>query len=1047
MYDSLRRPAWPAPVLLRALSVACALAFLMMLVSPGSVQARRARNGHSSRSTHKVIVHRRCSLKERKRAPKKRRCRKTDVGATRVARHAGKDHKSSRASSGSGTQGDSSESPAAPSATSNPFSPILPIAPFEAAQPPAEPEVGDVPEAEKSASEAEGTHDGTGEGGEVTEGTGEAPEGKPVGERGESPQEPGESPQEPGESPQEEAGGGPPSGGEEAASGGGEEPGAGYEEEPGAGYEEEAAEGKEEERVEGANGGEQSRKEAETTEAMATPLSATGEDFASAPSDVLLTYSQPVTPSVASECVAVDSEGEVEEFGGAAQGPSSESVRLYLAPEAAMPAKVRCPAETQVTHADAMTQGSEPNALPVSRPAPTSGGVVDDPIDPKYLTEAASGARSDYIQPWRAYMETLPASQLIDSLGINFNVEAKEADDTAQLLQEGGFKLARIEIGWNSLSYEDPSKFSNEAGVDERLEALHKHGLRPLILLNSNSGQPTPAKTFDLELTAAAPADATSVKLTKASAEKVVLGKTGFNNLGGGYAAPNVLITAVNAEDVATLSKPLPAALTAGSHGATTVLYAPFGPPELADGERNPVFQETLDGWLSYVATICKKAASIFGPEGYDLEVWNELTFGSQFLHGAELYYSPARETGKGSVEETLLDETVGYVRAPANGIPDGVGIGDGFTNTTIPSTGEGKPKGLTALDKHPYESDSYFPATEDEYDKYKPLNALGEAEYTNTGTSSDPIYTPPFKPAFKSELPEYYLTDTQPQTLTREIAPITTTSGHTSYGRSTGPEGGPPLQTWITEYNLQHTGMIGEREGHSDEFASEVSPAQGEHLQAEIALRSLTSLVSKGMSREYFYAAVGEGWNLVSEAFTKAVKAHPSSYPGFAEGGETIASFKRMMEDLQGPGPAGEARQLSLLSIAQEGNDYQFKGNGTAEYPDLYNREMLAVLPFQSSPSRFVIPVYVISENLTTIEKPSEPEESIYRYDLPPENYRITLGGLPESWMPPTVSAYDPITGEQTPAKLISRKGNEAVIEIAATDYPRLLSIEYPTQ
>ena len=63
----------------------------------------------------------------------------------------------------------------------------------------------------------------------------------------------------------------------------------------------------------------------------------------------------------------------------------------------------------------------------------------------------------------------------------------------------------------------------------------------------------------------------------------------------------------------------------------------------LTSGQPNPEFEATLSGWLSYVGTVCKLAASVVGPGGFDLEVWNELTFGSQFLN-SENYYSAGSE-------------------------------------------------------------------------------------------------------------------------------------------------------------------------------------------------------------------------------------------------------------------------------------------------------------------------------------------------------------------------------------------------------------------
>ncbi len=326
----------------------------------------------------------------------------------------------------------------------------------------------------------------------------------------------------------------------------------------------------------------------------------------------------------------------------------------------------------------------------------SSGGAATDPIDAKYLTETPFGTTSFWIQPWRAYIDTWPTSRLLESLGINFNVSAPQAEATAQLLQDSGFKLARIAINWDALSYEDPTQFSDEASVRTRLEALHKHGLRPLILLDANSEGPTPARQVNLETTAEAPAGAQTVALTPASAAAVVPGKTGFDGLSFG-GDPDILIDSVTGEH-ATLSKPLPAALPAGAHKGATLLYAPFAQPTLAGGQPNPAFQETLAGWLSYVATVCKEATSVFGPEGYDLEVWNELSFGSQFLN-AEYYDTPEGTEGVSAatrpITKALLDETVAYVRNPANGIGPGVGISDGFASQTPFPSGQTHPSGL----------------------------------------------------------------------------------------------------------------------------------------------------------------------------------------------------------------------------------------------------------------------------------------------------------------------------------------------------------------
>jgi hypothetical protein len=668
-----------------------------------------------------------------------------------------------------------------------------------------------------------------------------------------------------------------------------------------------------------------------------------------------------------------------------------------------------------------------------------SGGTVTDPIDAKYLTEAPFGTTSFWIQPWRAYMDTWPASRLLESVGINFNVSAPQAEATAQLLQDSGFKLARIAINWDALSYGDPTQFGDEASVRTRLEALHKHGLRPLILLDANSEGPTPAQQVNLETIAEAPVGAQTVTLTPASAAAVVPGKTGFDGLSFG-GDPDILIDSVAGED-ATLSKPLPKALPAGAHKGATLLYAPFTQPTLANGQPNPAFQETLAGWLSYVATVCKEATSIFGPEGYDLEVWNELSFGSQFLN-AENYDMPEGTEGVSAatreITKALLDETVAYMRNPTNGIGPGVGISDGFASQTPFPSGANAPLGLTALSKHLYDGAKTFPAA-DQDRALVPLNALGERD-----TLKD-SFAPLFVPHYQSLFPEYYLAATQTETIVRDLAPMTTEVYGLPHGRNVGPPGGTPLQKWMTEYNLSLNGATVVGPDESTPSPTTLTPADKAHFQAKALLRSLVAMINKGMTREYFYAATGHALALIPPTFYTALQAHPETYPGDTLGGETMNGFRNMLTQFQGPGPGTDLRQLSLLSIAQNGNHAQFTGDDTTAHPNLYDREVLAVLPFQSSPTRYVIPIYVMTRDLLTLYEPNQPTTDIHRFDLPNETFRITLGNLPETTTPPTITAYDPLRNETTPAKLITQTNHTATIEIAATDYPRTLTIEYP--
>jgi hypothetical protein len=151
------------------------------------------------------------------------------------------------------------------------------------------------------------------------------------------------------------------------------------------------------------------------------------------------------------------------------------------------------------------------------------------------------------------------------------------------------------------------------------------------------------------------------------------------------------------------------------------------------------------------------------------------------------------------------------------------------------------------------------------------------------------------------------------------------------------------------------------------------------------------------------------------------------------------------MLTRFKGPGPTnGNANQLTLVSITQSGNHAQFTGDGTNAHPSLYDRSVLAVFPFQTSPTTYVIPVYVMTRDMLTLYEPSAPATDVHRFDLPDETFHITLGNLPATTTPPTVSSYDPLRGETTTARLTGRTGNQATFELTATDYPRLLTLEY---
>ncbi len=663
--------------------------------------------------------------------------------------------------------------------------------------------------------------------------------------------------------------------------------------------------------------------------------------------------------------------------------------------------------------------------------------TLSDYVDPSQVI--TDWQKSQWAQPWRSYMETVPASTFINAVGINFNVEVWRpgvAEATARLLADNGFTRARIEIGWGALDYNDPSKLTAAAlkNVVPTIAAMRKYGIRPLITLNANSGGPCPVKLDTVTLTAAARKGATEIHVSPSDVSKIVPGKTGIRS--GGTSA-NYLFKSVTPDGTVQLSAPLGEiwqsttktkvieSLDAGPLEVETLLYEPFQAEKLADGTPNPAFNRTMQGWLSYVGVVTNKVKELLGSEEFDVEVWNELSFGSRFLELRD-YYRPSIGEGLngGWNEDAILKGTVDYIRDPAHGVPN-IGIGNGFSNQSPGWGPEDSPAGLTAQDKHPYAGARFFPSGEGT-EGLRPLNGLGE----QSGTSVPPgLWKAAFTPTYTAFFPEYYLSAIPNQTLTRDLSPTPTWYAGSMHGRNVNTPGGGPLEHWITEVNLNPKGG----------YVPNLSARDIRHIQAKSILRYLVAYVNKGMTAIDFFAASDTAFGLVEPEFFSSLRSHPTDYPGVTAAGETIEAVGRLTKGFS-DGPITSHRELTLDSLTQLTDNRQFNGNGTPQYPPLYNRDVFAFLPFQASQSRFVIPVYVMTRNVSQNYQSTDSTDPT-RFDLPAEPYRMVIGGIDGSKT--DVSASDPLTGDAIPVEVLARSDSDITVEMPVTDSPRLLTIQ----
>ena len=658
-----------------------------------------------------------------------------------------------------------------------------------------------------------------------------------------------------------------------------------------------------------------------------------------------------------------------------------------------------------------------------------SGGVVAVPINSSYETNLPFGTRSHWVQPWRGYLDTWPASRLHNAVGINFNVDPDQAEATAQVLQASGFTRGRIEEGWGNIDYNNPTRLTSyyEDRLRQQLTAMKNHNIRPLILLNSNHGLPAPLLNFNLVLVAPAKTGDRTVQLDAASAAHVVPGKTGFNGLTE-YKAAEVIIAAVDGSNVATVSKPLPKDLAAGSYSASTLKFEPFSSPKLADGSANPRFEATMQGWLEYVQAVTTAAKTILGDDEFDIEVWNELQFGSHFLY-IGLYYDPAPPDAQTDfsrqlqTRQEILHRSVAWVRDPAHGMTD-VGIGNGFSNQEPFAGGSDGPVGLSALDKHLYPGVLTFP-TNQAAGSIASLDTFGSKD---GHLDSNNNWIDGFTPSYRSYFPEYYLNSIQTENLIRDISPYTENLyGQTDHGRNAAPPGGQPPAVWETEFGLGWTNAA-------------IAPAANQRFTAKSTLRSLVSHISKGVERLYFFGAHNAGdITLISDSFFDQLSQHPGVYPGDGAGGPVLAGVKRLLDAIPEE-TITRPRSLSLRHIENFSNNAQFAGDGTDKHPPLYNREVTTFFPFQINDHRFVVAAYVMTRDMGHLYYPDKPDSDPARYDLPAELYRFTFDGL--NVCPTNLIAIDPLTNETIPVSVVSCQLPTVEIELPLTDSPRLINI-----
>lgn len=585
---------------------------------------------------------------------------------------------------------------------------------------------------------------------------------------------------------------------------------------------------------------------------------------------------------------------------------------------------------------------------------------------------------SHYKQPWRAWMETRSADDFLRGIGINYNYNNPKGQELSlRLLAETGFRTMRIEVPWASVGW-DESGLTDEPRLRQMLQFCRRNRIRPTFLLNAHHGVPGPVRFLTKELKLDAPKGSRSIVLTDLAG--VVRG-TGLSNLSGYWAAEALITNVVPFTGECTLSKPLPKDLKAGTKlSLATLKYLPIYPTG------TPEFEATAAGWVRY-AMLVTRLARDSGLSEFDVEIWNELTFGSRFLN-IDNYYNPPiiKSTSSpyrpGGPCWELARRTIESIKREN----PSVRCIWGFSNTTFFHTPAAElPPFTDGQSYHPYGTGTRrFP--EQEYDRGKPNRNLEE-----------------FTPTTEMRSPEGWAhLFIQTESIMRLINPTT---------RQQRPSGTERFYHYMTEH------------GVGPPSADVKDDAGSWDLKAKTALRSFALWLHKGIDAMHFYSAYQDKASgmgilppnlpqLPADAAFESVATPP------------MRAINRLTRAFAGSTPLATVQPLDVdvVALGEQGKNWE----GDGAHPPLWHRDCFAFLPFQVNDSKHVVALYVVTWDAT---KP-----------IAPQRYRLTIRGL--ATPPREIRLTDPLRDEEIPLQVVSRDAAGLVVETPVVDYPRLLTI-----
>lgn len=649
--------------------------------------------------------------------------------------------------------------------------------------------------------------------------------------------------------------------------------------------------------------------------------------------------------------------------------------------------------------------------------------------------QIAFGSASHYLQYWRGYLEVAPASVLVNGAGVECDTTIP-AGPLSAMLGRHGIRNVRIEAGWEFQSW-DGSGYTG--GLDAFCAAMHSEGVRTLILLNGNEGIPCPNQGVpSFTVTSAAAAGQNQIVVDHP--EYFTPFKTGIDNFSTAYRMADCLVIGVSGNTL-TLSRNLKDSIPANSvmsaAGTTingteytwhTLKYAPF----TALGQ--PFYHETLTGFLDYAKEALAAASGPSGAKtagsgdlGVDLDVWNELSFGSAFLSLANYFDAGIACPYAVTESVALLTAMINALAQDAidnEGLYEGVNIDFGGSNQTPEPAAGALANRIAAMSKHPYVSAAHSVAPGADILDGTKLDALGQS------TS--------FTPTYSLMMPETGASNLLTECVLRDASPVPdhsfdyttpgTIKGHGRYVRGTDN----PCWLRITEDALNPA------DGGISDFQQSLS------IKQKAFLRNCCLFLNKGASLYSWFQIgpaggtnnlAGDGVNNIGFGLLLDSFIAQSNEPGYLYPSDdaeitspALTAWGRLSEKASdGLDESAGWNETTLKVLSVKGGGTVWAGDGTANNPDFLDRDCFAFLPFQVSASKLSMLCYVMTRDV--------------RVDYAEQQFALVVQGLRSG---AAFSAYDPVTDSAVAVEASWDDSLSAhVVQIGVVDYPRILTAD----